>query len=96
MVTDDGHVAYINYDFSSIEIYDTDSLYVGTIQLQSEPWDITVFNNCTVAVTIHRCQSIDILDIHNKQEVKSIQFSTACFGVTTINNKIVVAVGKDC
>ena len=30
------------------------------------------------------------MDIHNTQDVKSIQLSTACFGITTINNKLVV------
>ncbi|CAG2227168.1 unnamed protein product [Mytilus edulis] len=64
--------------------------HVGTIQIQSMPWDITVVNNSTVAVTLPDCDRIDIWNINNRQIVKSIQLSTSCFGITTINNKLVV------
>ncbi|CAC5408051.1 unnamed protein product [Mytilus coruscus] len=89
LITNDGHVAYIQGN-SSVEIYNTDGSLVGTIQLQSQPFDITVVNNSTVAVTMPVCNSIDICDINNKQRVKSIQLSTVCFPITTINNKLVV------
>ncbi|XP_052100538.1 uncharacterized protein LOC127734608 isoform X6 [Mytilus californianus] len=90
VITNDGHVAFIQGS-SSIEIYNTDGSHVGTIPLQSLPFDITVVNNSTVAVTQPLCNSIDIWDINNQQRVKSIQLSTpCCIGITTINNKLVV------
>ncbi|XP_052100528.1 uncharacterized protein LOC127734606 isoform X2 [Mytilus californianus] len=90
VITDVGQVAYMHWDNLSIEIYNTDGSHVSTIPLQGQPWDITVVNNSTVAVTLPLCYSIDICDINNKQRVKSIQLSTSCFGITTINSKLVV------
>ncbi|XP_052100526.1 uncharacterized protein LOC127734606 isoform X1 [Mytilus californianus] len=89
--TDAGQVAYIHWDNLSIDIYNTDGSHVDTIPLQGQPWDITVVNNSTVAVTLPACNSIDIWNIHNKQKVKSIQLSIpCCFGITTTNSKLVV------
>ncbi|XP_063432408.1 uncharacterized protein LOC134714780 [Mytilus trossulus] len=90
VITNDGHVAYIQLDNCSIKIYNTEGSHVCTIPLQGKPWDITVVNNSTVAVTISFSESIDIWDINNQQKVKSIQLSFGCYGITTINNKLVV------
>ncbi|XP_063431247.1 uncharacterized protein LOC134713898 [Mytilus trossulus] len=90
VITDDGQIAYIRLGCSSLKIYNIDSSPVGTIQLRGQPLDITVVINSTVAVTNPNGHSIDIWDIHNKQKEKSIQLSTTCRGITTINNKLVV------
>ncbi|CAG2224516.1 unnamed protein product [Mytilus edulis] len=90
VITDDGHIAYNRWGCNSVEIHNTDGSRVGLIQLNGMPFDITVVNNSTVAVTLPMHYSIDILDINNKQKVKSIQLSTTCCGITTINNKLVV------
>ncbi|XP_076101391.1 uncharacterized protein LOC143071142 [Mytilus galloprovincialis] len=89
VITNDGHVVYIKRKHS-IDIYNTDGSHVHTIQIQSIPWDITLVNNFTVAVTLPYCHRIDIWNINNKQIVKSIQLSSQCWGITTINNKLVV------
>ncbi|XP_071166402.1 uncharacterized protein [Mytilus edulis] len=91
VITNDGHVAYIQWDRYSIDIYSTDGSHVDTIQIQNMPWDMTLFNNSTVAVTLFICDRIDIWNINNRQKVKSIQLSTSCYGITTINNKLVVS-----
>ncbi|VDI41253.1 Hypothetical predicted protein [Mytilus galloprovincialis] len=88
VIIDDGYVVNIQMEYSAMTIYNTDYSYVSTIQLQGRPWDITVVNNSTVAVTLFHCSIIDIWDIHNKQRVKSIQLSTECVGITTINNNV--------
>ncbi|CAC5364861.1 unnamed protein product [Mytilus coruscus] len=90
VMTDAGQVAYTHWDNCSVEIYNIDGSHVSTIQLLREPADITVVNNSTVAVTLPLCNSIDIWDINNQQKVKSIQLSTVCFAITTINKKLVV------
>ncbi|VDI51545.1 Hypothetical predicted protein [Mytilus galloprovincialis] len=90
VITDDGQVVYINQNNYSMEIYNTDDTHVGTIQLKGQPFGITVINNSTVAVKLNRYKRIDIWDIHNKQKVKSIQLSTGCYSITTINNKLAV------
>ncbi|CAG2248984.1 unnamed protein product [Mytilus edulis] len=90
VITNDGHVAFIQKPNCSILIYKTDGSHVGTIQQQSQPLDITVVDNSTVAVALPHCSRIDIWDINNKQKVKSIQLSTKCYGITTINNKLAV------
>ncbi|CAG2221389.1 unnamed protein product [Mytilus edulis] len=51
---------------------------------------VSCINNSTVAVTLPNCDRIDIWNINNRQKVKSIQLSTPCYGITTINNKLVV------
>ncbi|XP_076101385.1 uncharacterized protein LOC143071136 [Mytilus galloprovincialis] len=91
VITNDGHVAFLQWENCSIEIYNTDDSHVGTIQLQRRPFNITVVNNSTVAVTLCICDRIDIWNINNRQKVKSIQLSTRCYGITTINNKLVVS-----
>ncbi|XP_076101381.1 uncharacterized protein LOC143071135 isoform X1 [Mytilus galloprovincialis] len=90
VMTNDEHVAFIQWENCSIEIYNTDGSHVGTIPLQSSPFDITEINNSTVAVTLPIYDRIDIWNINNKQIVKSIQLSTPCYGITTINNKLVI------
>ncbi|XP_052100529.1 uncharacterized protein LOC127734607 [Mytilus californianus] len=91
VITDDGLVACIHTEDSSIEIYNTDGSHVGTIPLQSKPFDISVVNNSIVAVTQPGLYRVDMWDINKKQKVKSIQLSTKCFGITTMNNKVVVS-----
>ncbi|VDI82972.1 Hypothetical predicted protein, partial [Mytilus galloprovincialis] len=76
VITNDGHVAFLQWDKRSIEIYNTDGSHV--------------VNNSTVAVTLPENDRIDIWNINNRQKVKSIQLSSGCFGITTINNKLVV------
>ncbi|XP_063433365.1 uncharacterized protein LOC134715243 [Mytilus trossulus] len=88
VITDDGHIAYTRFGINTVEIHNTDGARFGRIHLHGQPFDITVVKNSTVAVTLP--YSIDILDINNKQKVKSIQLSTECRGITTINNKLVV------
>ncbi|XP_076102829.1 uncharacterized protein LOC143071979 isoform X3 [Mytilus galloprovincialis] len=90
VITDDGHIAYIRWGITTVEIHYTDGERFGRIYLQGMPFDITVVNNSTVAVTVPECYSIDILDINNKQKLISIQLSTTCRGITTINNKLAV------
>ncbi|XP_071167698.1 uncharacterized protein [Mytilus edulis] len=95
VITDDGHIAYIRRLPNTVEIHYTDGARFGRIYLKGMPCDMcTVVNNSTVAVTVeyslHKLYSIYILDINNKQKVKSIQLSIPCYGITTVNNKLVV------
>ncbi|CAG2197385.1 unnamed protein product [Mytilus edulis] len=73
VMTNDGHVAFIQWDKRSMEIYNTDGSHVGTIQIQSMPWDITVVNNSTVAVTLPNYDRIDIWNINNRQKTEKVE-----------------------
>ncbi|CAC5362410.1 unnamed protein product [Mytilus coruscus] len=73
----------------------TDESQVDIIYVLGSPWCVTAVSNSTVAVTLWRRDCIEMFDINNKLKVNSISVpGMRCFGITSINNKLVV--GGEC
>ena len=87
---DDGRLVVCLCVLRRLLICNTDGSEVDSIQLQYLPWDVTAVNNSTVAVTLPYSNCIEMYDINNKHKLKSISVPGWCWGITTINNKLVV------
>ncbi|CAG2216468.1 unnamed protein product [Mytilus edulis] len=73
----------------------TDESQVDIINVLGSPWCVTAVSNSTVAVTLWKRDCIEMFDINNKLKVNSISVpGMRCFGITSINNKLVV--GGEC
>ncbi|VDI06414.1 Hypothetical predicted protein, partial [Mytilus galloprovincialis] len=97
VMMDDGKLVICLPIQCRLVIYNTDGSQEDSIAVQGKPWYVTAINNCTVAFTLYNSSSIEMYDIHNKFKLKSItvpgmlQYNS---DITTINNKLVVRVGK--
>ncbi|CAG2231825.1 unnamed protein product [Mytilus edulis] len=85
------------YDQSRLLICNTDGSEEAAIRVNGLPCSITAVNNFTVAVTVVQTfinQRIEIYDIYNKHKLKSIPVPGLCYGITMINNQIVVGMQR--
>ncbi|XP_076086496.1 uncharacterized protein LOC143057139 [Mytilus galloprovincialis] len=89
VIMDDGRLVMCVNDQSRLLICNTDGSEETAIPVNGMPCSITAVNNFTVAVTSNN-QRIEIFDIYNKHELKSIPVpGLECYGITMITNQIV-------
>ncbi|CAC5380604.1 unnamed protein product [Mytilus coruscus] len=91
VMMDDGRLVMCLPHQDRLLICNTDGSQVDSIPVQGYPWYVTAVNNFTVAVTLGLSKCIEMYDIHNKLQLKSIPVPGLWWsGITTINNKLVV------
>ncbi|XP_052078770.1 uncharacterized protein LOC127716576 isoform X4 [Mytilus californianus] len=95
VMMDDGRLVMCLSRKRSLLICNTEGSQVDSIHVQDFPWCVTAVNHSTVAVTVGQSECIEMYNINNKLNLKSISIPGMRWwiGITTINNNLVVGVG---
>ncbi|XP_071127747.1 uncharacterized protein [Mytilus edulis] len=94
VMMDDGRLVICLPRQKRLLICNTDGSQVDSIHVQDMPGHVTAVNNSTVAVTLCLRRSIELFDINNRLNLKSISVpEILCLDdvVTTKNNKLVAS-----
>jgi DNA gyrase/topoisomerase IV subunit A len=93
VVLHSGAMLFTDFSFKSrLILYDANGNFLRYIKVESNPFDLAVFNETVVAVTLTNAKKVLILDLNHDNVVKSFSTVGECYGIDHVANRFAVSV----
>ena len=79
-------------DKSRLILYDANGSFLRYIQVESKPFDLAVFNETVVAVTLTKAKKVLFIELNQGNVVKSFTMVGECYGIDHVANRFAVSV----
>ena len=91
-----GQLILTDYNNSNVKLFSPDGELISSLRLSEIPWDVTVVDECTAAVSMLFSSQIVILDLGPGGQLsvrRTISLDRRARGITCYKNNIIIACG---
>ena len=93
VVLHNGSLLFTDFSKNSrLILYEANGNFVRYIKVESKPFDLAVFNETVVAVTLTNAKKVLFIDLSHVKVVKSFSTVGECYGIDRVANRFAVSV----
>ncbi|XP_052082906.1 uncharacterized protein LOC127720371 [Mytilus californianus] len=87
-------VAYCSNVKKRLVVMNCEGAFVNKIKLANRPFDVTVIDPNTVAVTLFVIKNICTVDVNSSKILRTIRVNENCYGICFVDGKLVVSLAN--